>query len=115
MVQEYLNEIAPTLHGPNKLKTLGKPLRIADLQPPSSGQDNPATLYILEETIYLLYLGTNYKWALKDKIETSVHKCLPWVHGILYSVEGLGVEEKYGSFEEKKFQKMFKKKYGNNF
>ena len=44
VVQEYLNEIAPTLHGPNKLKTLGKPLRIADLQPPASGQDNPATL-----------------------------------------------------------------------
>ena len=43
MVQEYLNEISPTLHGPNKLKTLGKPLRIADLQPPASGQDNPAT------------------------------------------------------------------------
>ena len=46
MVQEYLNEIPPTLHGPNKLKTLGKPLRIADLQPPASGQDNPATLYV---------------------------------------------------------------------
>ena len=44
VVQEYLNEIAPTMHGPNKLKTLGKPLRIADLQPPASGQDNPATL-----------------------------------------------------------------------
>ena len=44
VVQEYLNEIAPTVHGPNKLKTLGKPLRIADLQPPASGQDNPATL-----------------------------------------------------------------------
>ena len=45
VVQEYLIEIAPTLNGPNKLKTLGKPLRIADLQPPASGQDNPATLY----------------------------------------------------------------------
>ena len=44
MVQEYLNEISPTLHDPNKLKTSGKPLRIADLQPPASGQDNPATL-----------------------------------------------------------------------
>ena len=45
VVQEYLNEIAPTIYGPNKLKTSGKPLRIADLQPPASGQDNPATLY----------------------------------------------------------------------
>ena len=33
VVQEYLNEIAPTLNGPNKLKTSGKPQRIADLQP----------------------------------------------------------------------------------
>ena len=46
VVQEYLNEIAPTLHGPNKLKTSGKPQRIADLQTPASGQDNPASLYI---------------------------------------------------------------------
>ena len=44
VVQEYLNEIAPTIYGPNKPKTSGKPLRIADLQPPASGQDNPATL-----------------------------------------------------------------------
>ena len=44
MVQEYLNEIAPTIYDPNKLKTSGKPLRIADLQPPASGQDNPASL-----------------------------------------------------------------------
>ena len=43
VVQEYLNEIAPTLHGPKKLKTSGKPLRIADKQTPASGQDNPAT------------------------------------------------------------------------
>ena len=48
MVQEYLNEIAPTLHGPNKLKTSGKPLGIADNQTPASGQDNPATLYLLD-------------------------------------------------------------------
>ena len=46
MVQGYLNDISPTLHGPNKLKTSGKPLRIADLQPPASGQNNPATLYV---------------------------------------------------------------------
>ena len=44
VVQEYLNEISPTLHGPNKLKTSGKPLKIADKQTPASGQDNPATL-----------------------------------------------------------------------
>ncbi len=44
VVQEYLNEIAPTLNGPNKLKTSGKPQRIADLQPPASGQDKPDTL-----------------------------------------------------------------------
>ena len=44
VVQEYLNEIAPTIYGPNKLKTSGNPLRIADLQTPASGQDNPATL-----------------------------------------------------------------------
>ena len=56
MVQEYLNEIAPTLNGPNKLKTLGKPLRIADLQPPASGQDNPATLYIIILVIFALTL-----------------------------------------------------------
>ena len=44
VVQEYLNEIAPTIYGPKKLKTSGKPLRIADKQTPASGQDNPATL-----------------------------------------------------------------------
>ena len=44
VVQEYLNEIAPTIYGPNKPKTSGKPLRIADLQPPASGQDKPDTL-----------------------------------------------------------------------
>ena len=47
VVQEYLNEISPTLNGPNKLKTSGKPLKIVDLQPPSSGQDKPDTLYII--------------------------------------------------------------------
>ena len=46
MVQEYLNEISPTLHGPNKIKTSGKLPRIVNLQSPASGQDNPATLYI---------------------------------------------------------------------
>ena len=50
VVQEYLNEIAPTLNGPNKLKTSGKPQRIADLQPPASGQDKPDTLYIVMKT-----------------------------------------------------------------
>ena len=44
VVQECLNEISPTLHGPNNLKTSGKPLRIVDLQLPAPGQDNPATL-----------------------------------------------------------------------
>ena len=44
VVQEYLNEIAPTIYGPNTLKTSRKPLRIADLQPPASGQDKPDTL-----------------------------------------------------------------------
>ena len=44
-VQEYLNKILTTVTGPNKPKTSGKPLRIADLQPPASGQDNPDTLY----------------------------------------------------------------------
>ena len=44
VVNEYLNEISPTLNGPNKIKTSGKPLRIADLQPPASGQDKPDTL-----------------------------------------------------------------------
>ena len=46
VAQEYLNEILPTLHGPNKLKTLRKPLRIADLQTPASGQDKSDTLYV---------------------------------------------------------------------
>ena len=44
VVQEYLNEISPTLNSPNKLKTSGKPQRIADLQHPASGQDKPDTL-----------------------------------------------------------------------
>ena len=47
VLQEYLNEISPTLHGANKLKTSRKPLRISSLQPPASGQDKPATLYII--------------------------------------------------------------------
>ena len=46
MVQEYLNEISPTIYGPNKPKTSGKALRILDLQPPASYHDKPATLYI---------------------------------------------------------------------
>ena len=46
MVQEYLNEIMPTLNDPNNLKTSGDPLRIADLQPPASGQDKPDPLYL---------------------------------------------------------------------
>ena len=33
------------MHVPNKLKISGKPLRIADLQPPASGQDKPDPLY----------------------------------------------------------------------
>ena len=57
VVQEYLNEIAPTVHGPNKLKTSGKPLRIADLQPPASGQVNPATLYSVQISIVCRYLS----------------------------------------------------------
>ena len=47
MVQEYLNEISPTIYGPNKPKTSGKPLRIPDLQTPASNHDKPATLYII--------------------------------------------------------------------
>ena len=43
-VQEYLNEISPTIYGPNKPKTSGKPLRIPDLQTPASNYDKPATL-----------------------------------------------------------------------
>ena len=46
VVQEYLNEISPTIYGPNKPKTSGKTLRILDLQPPASYHDKPATLYI---------------------------------------------------------------------
>ena len=46
VVQEYLNEISPTIYGPNKPKTSGKPLIIPDLQPPASYHDKPATLYI---------------------------------------------------------------------
>ena len=48
MVQEYLNEISPTIYGPNKPKTSGKPLRIPDLQNPASNHYKPATLYILD-------------------------------------------------------------------
>ena len=55
VVQEYLNEIAPTIYGPNKLKTSGKPLRIADLQPPASGQVNPATLYVMLCYVLLVF------------------------------------------------------------
>ena len=53
VVQEYLNEISPTIYGPNKPKTSGKALRILDLQPPASYHDKPATLYILS-TLYLI-------------------------------------------------------------
>ena len=55
MVEEYLNEIPPTIYGPNKPKTSGKPLRIADLQPPVSGQDKPDTLYICCEQVVTEY------------------------------------------------------------
>ena len=44
VVQEYLNEISPTICGPNKPKTLGKPLIIPDLQTPAPYHDKPATL-----------------------------------------------------------------------
>ena len=47
MVQEYLNEISPTIYDPNKPKTSGKPVIIPDLQPPASYHDKPATLYIV--------------------------------------------------------------------
>ena len=46
VVQEYLNEISPTIYGPNKPKTSGKALRIPDLQPSASYHYKPATLYI---------------------------------------------------------------------
>ena len=36
----------PTLNGPNKPKTSGKLLRIADLQWPASGQNKPDTLIV---------------------------------------------------------------------
>ena len=39
VVREYLNEISPTMNGPNKPKTSETPLRIDDLQIPASGQD----------------------------------------------------------------------------
>ena len=48
VVQENLNEISPTIYGPNKPKTSGKTLRKLDLQPPASYHDKPATLYILD-------------------------------------------------------------------
>ena len=41
VVQEYLNEISPTIYGPKKPKTSGKALH---LQPPASYHDKPATL-----------------------------------------------------------------------
>ena len=46
VVQEYLNEISPTIYGPNNPKTSGKPLRIPNLQTPASNHDKPATLYM---------------------------------------------------------------------
>ena len=54
MVQEYLNEISPTIYGPNKPKTSGKPLRIPDLQTPASNHYKPATLYNLRLDIIAL-------------------------------------------------------------
>ena len=56
LVQEYLNEISPTIYGPNKPKTSGKPLRIPYIQTPASNHDKLATLYTVdiqrdEETI----------------------------------------------------------------
>ena len=62
MVQEYLNEISPTIYGPNKPKTLGKPLRIPDLQTPASYHDKPATLY----TTYLFRLFSTFKKYTKS-------------------------------------------------
>ena len=52
MVQEYLNEISPTIYGPNKPKTSGKPLKIPDLQTPAANHDKPATLYMRIFTQY---------------------------------------------------------------
>ena len=60
MVQEYLNEISPTIYGPNKPKTSGKPLIIPDLQPPASYHDKPATLYIC--------INKEWHWSEKSSV-----------------------------------------------
>ena len=57
MVQEYLNEISPTIYGPNKPKTSGKPLKIPDLQTPAANHYKPATLY------YILHLHI-FRWTI---------------------------------------------------
>ena len=82
MVQEYLNEIAPTMHGPNKLKTSGKPLRIADLQPPASGQDKPDTRENIGRHTYSVVLNffverpdfTKSLMATKKQLSIIVNK-----------------------------------------
>ena len=79
MVQEYLNEIAPTIYGPNKLKTSGKPLRITDLQPPASGQDKPDTLYIKYRASKMVRegIGMNDKKEGIVAVQFSVYDATP--------------------------------------
>ena len=45
MVAKYQNEIAPIFYYGKQLKTSGKLLKIADLQPPDWGQPYWMTLY----------------------------------------------------------------------
>ena len=71
VVQEYLNEIAPTLNGPNKLKTSGKPQRIADLQPPASGQDKPDTLSV-DVTLHWLHWVPHKKVTRDSRLQDNM-------------------------------------------
>ena len=72
VVQESLNEISPTIYGPNKPKTSGKPLRILDLQPPAAYHDKPATLYICVDMLELPHQGMkSFSWSVWESVLIS--------------------------------------------
>ena len=73
VVQEYLNEIAPNIYGPKKLKTSGKPLRIADKQTPASGQDNLATLYMLKKIALLFRYSKTFNIQIKQNKKQKLY------------------------------------------
>ena len=80
MVQEYLNEISPTIYGPNKPKTSGKPLRIPDLQTPAANHDKPATLYIYELEKACVYIkAARFKIGFAAAASLTLSTLVPWL------------------------------------